>query len=96
MARKQTAKKKQTTSGSGKRGGLTKIGALWIKSGNNGKFMSGTLSLDDENPNMIVKVLVFKNGYKEEAKHPDYVVYVPAEEIEKASNPEITDDDIPF
>lgn len=96
-----TAKKKSTGkkrgSGDQSRGKLVKIGALWLKNGANGRFMSGTMNLDEDNPNGTVKVLVFKNGYKEEAKHPDYVVYVPTEEMEKAQHgAEASDDDIPF
>ena len=69
------------------RGKLKKIGALWLKKGANGTFMSGTVN--------DAKVLVFKNNYKEEAKHPDYVIYEPAEE--STEEPEtITDDDNPF
>lgn len=98
-----TAKKKAATgkppaqnknTGSGK-GGLTKIGALWLKTGANGKFMSGTMNLDESNPNGMVKVLVFKNNYKEEDRHPDYVVYVPNEELDRTKGP-ITDKDLPF
>ena len=74
MAKKKQSETKQ------QRGKLKKIGALWIKTGNSGKFMSGTLSLDETDPNQTVKVLVFKNGYKEEAKHPDYVVYIPSDQ----------------
>jgi muramidase (phage lysozyme) len=86
MARTKREKKPEQTSGSGnKKGNLIKIGALWIKHGNKGAFMSGTVSLDEENPNMTVKVLIFKNNFKEESKHPDYVVYIPSEELERSA-----------
>ena len=75
----------------GGRGSLVKIGALWIGSGKNGKFMSGTIDIDGEN---TIRVLVFKNGYKEQDKHPDYVIYQPDGENEP--NQQSNDDDIPF
>jgi muramidase (phage lysozyme) len=87
------SKKSETGSGSKKKplGKLIKIGALWVKHGNKGAFMSGTVSLDEENPNMTVKVLIFKNNYKEESKHPDYVVYIPSDEMERAGSAEESD-----
>src|SRR5215471_5266161 len=57
------------------KGGLLKIGALWIGEGRNGKFMSGRLDINGEE----IRILVFKNSYKEERKHPDYVVYEPSD-----------------
>lgn len=53
-----------------------KIGALWLKSGSKGDYFTGEVS--------GVKVVVFKNGYKESPKHPDFNVYlsVPREERE--------------
>jgi len=79
---------------------LEKIGALWLKTGAKGKFLSGVIELDDNN---TINVLVFPNGYKEASKHPDYVIY----ESPAPDNPnrgagkapkkeEITDDEIPF
>jgi hypothetical protein len=72
------------------RGKLNKIGALWMSEGKNGKFMSGRITLDDGETE--VRILVFKNGYKEQAKHPDYVIYEPGDDNRKG----ITDDDLPF
>lgn len=48
---------------------MKKIGALWLKDGQNGKYMSGTIE-------GIGHVKVFKNTYKKEDKHPDYTVHV--------------------
>lgn len=42
------------------------LGALWIKSGAKGEYMTGTIS--------GVKVVVFKNTNKREDKHPDWRV----------------------
>lgn len=45
-----------------------KIGAVWIKTSKAGnKFMSGVIN--DQ------KVVIFKNNYKEQENHPDYIVY---------------------
>lgn len=68
---------------------LERIGALWLKSGQTGnRFMSGVINIDENNS---IKVLVFKNGYKEESKHPDYVIYDASGDKERTS-----DDDVPF
>lgn len=49
---------------------LEKLGALWIgKSANGVGYMSGEIE-------GVGRVVVFKNGYKQEDKHPDYVVYL--------------------
>jgi uncharacterized protein (DUF736 family) len=45
-----------------------KLGALWLKTSAKGaKFMSGKIN--------GVDVVIFKNTFKEEEKHPDYIVY---------------------
>jgi len=93
--RKKGTSKKSSGSGDSKRGKLAKVGALWLKTGNNGKFMSGTITLG-EGENATIRLLVFKNGYKEESKHPDYVIYTPEEENGGGKDSKITDDDIPF
>lgn len=46
---------------------MDKIGALWLKDGPNGKFMSGVIGGKP--------VLVFKNKYKKQDNHPDYNVF---------------------
>ena len=91
--------KRQQTRQSSTKGGLNKIGALWIGEGRNGKFMSGRIELTE---GQEVRILVFKNSYKEESKHPDYVIYEP-ENVEEKDNRRkaakdfgASDDDIPF
>lgn len=95
MAAKKKATAKKSSGSGDKRGKLVKVGALWLKVGNNGKFMSGTITLGGDD-NDTVRLLVFKNGYKEEAKHPDYVIYTPEGEAGEAGESGATDDDIPF
>lgn len=70
---------------------LVKIAALWLNEGKDGKkFMAGYLG--------DAKLLVFRNNYKEEDKHPDYIVYVAAKEKKKddALESDPADDPIPF
>lgn len=51
---------------------MEKLGALWVKTGKNGKFMSGVVEIDGVKTNIIV----FKNDHKENEKHPDYKIYL--------------------
>ena len=49
-----------------------KIGALWAKSGrDNVVYYKGSIELGGERQ----EVVVFRNGYKEQDKHPDLIVY---------------------
>ena len=59
------------------RGNLNRIGALWIsdrKTRQGDKYLTGRIQLDD---NTEIRLMVFKNGYKEEPRHPDYIIYEP-------------------
>ncbi len=92
--KKTTTKKTDTTKKSNKeqkKNKLVKVGALWLRTAknNNTKYMSGVVDIDGENSQRIV---VFKNGYKEETKHPDYVIYIQVDADEEQQH----DDDIPF
>jgi len=86
--------------GKGKQGGLNRIGALWIGEGRNGKFMSGRIELSE---GQETRILVFKNNYKEESRHPDYIIYEPESKEETKNRNRAakdwggpSDDDIPF
>lgn len=92
----------QPTRNANARGTLNRIGALWIGDGKNGKFMSGRIELSEDQE---VRILVFKNGYKENASHPDYIIYEPETPSEsRGRNDQArgrgtathSDDDIPF
>lgn len=94
MTTKKTATKKtdnKSKKTEQKKNKLRKIGALWLRTAKNSgdKYMSGVVDMDGDNSQRIV---VFKNGYKEENKHPDYVIYIQEEETEEQQH----DDDIPF
>jgi len=94
MAAKKTQTKdtKKSNTKEQKKNKLRKVGALWIRSAKNSgnKYMSGVVDLDGDNS---IRVVVFKNGYKEEKKHPDYVIYIQEEDT---TNTQDQDDDIPF
>lgn len=68
-----------------------KLGALWLKDSKSGhKYMSGVVKVGDAE----VKVVVFKNNYKEDEKHPDYIVY--ESKPQDAKPKDDFADDIPF
>jgi hypothetical protein len=58
------------------------IGALWEKTGGKGKWMSGSLELDGK----VIRIVCFSNGYKKEAKHPDWKIYPARERTEQRDN----------
>ena len=56
---------------------LKRVGALWLKEGKKGKFMSGSFEPEGrEGPKY--KFLVFKNTRKEKANDPDYTINMSA------------------
>lgn len=55
--------------------GLTKIGALWVKDGKKGKFMSGQVEIEG----VKYAILVFKNT-KTSDKQPDYNINLRTDE----------------
>lgn len=44
-----------------------KIGALWVNEKNDNKYLTGEVNGE--------KVVIFKNGYKKNDTHPDWIVY---------------------
>lgn len=65
------------------------LGALWVRSGKNQKYLSGTINVETM-PGVTepVKVVVFTNkGREKNDKAPDYVVYR-SEETEAQANVE--------
>lgn len=61
------------------------IGALWINNGKNTIYLSGQIEIDGKKHNIVV----FKNNYKKEDKHPDYKIYLKKEKSED-------NEDLPF
>ncbi len=83
----------------GKQSNLNRIGALWLGETRNGKrMMSGRIELTE---NQEIRVLVFKNDYKETESQPDYVIYEPENREDNSNRDRAAkewkkDDDIPF
>jgi len=69
------------------------IGALWLNTSRAGKkYMSGVVEIDGAKH----KVVVFKNDYKEEDKHPDYKIYPSTPRDGEPAKPDEFEDDVPF
>lgn len=74
---------------------MIKLGALWKpkESGKDGPVLSGSI-------NDSVRIVIFKNGYKKEPNHPDYILYAQENERKpKASKPvarEVPEEDVSF
>jgi uncharacterized protein (DUF736 family) len=67
------------------------IGALWVKEGKSGKYMSGVIDIDG----VKVNIVVFKNSYKREDKHPDYRI-LRSKPREAQQSDDGFKDDVPF
>jgi uncharacterized protein (DUF736 family) len=48
-----------------------KLGALWQKSSDRGDYFSGQIEINGVKHDIVI----FSNGYKEEEKHPDWIIY---------------------
>ena len=77
---------------------LKKVGALWLKEKDGSKYMSGKLT---EGIAAGAQVLVYRNKYKKDEKHPDYTLHIieddqpaPRDDYRQTGPP--TGDDIPF
>ena len=51
------------------------VGALWRKESATQKYFSGHVKVDDYGEEKLLKVVVFKNNYKEKDNHPDFRIY---------------------
>lgn len=69
------------------------LGALWLKDGKNGKYMSGRIEINGEKINIVV----FKNTYKEKENQPDYKILRSRPKTDAPQQTADTfEDDIPF
>ena len=67
---------------------LTKVGAFWLRDSKSGaKFMSG--KIEQALPEGT-DLLVFKNGFKKEDRHPDYEIFIKQVEQPEAAEPSNT------
>ncbi len=48
-----------------------KLGALWQKRKGDKDFFTGSITIDG----VETKVVIFANGYKQQDKHPDWIIY---------------------
>jgi len=48
-----------------------KLGALWVKSGPKGDFFTGDVEING----VRTKIVAFQNGFKQQDKHPDWIIY---------------------
>lgn len=73
------------------------LGALWLKDGKNGKYMSGKITTPGGEE---VQIVVFKNNYKQKENQPDYRIL--KSEPKGGSNAQeqavkdVFEDDVPF
>lgn len=77
---------------------LVKIGGIWKNKSAAGKpYLSGSISEDVE-LTAGTRITIFPNGFKEEDKHPDYIIYKsePMNGGAKAASTEESSDEIPF
>lgn len=73
------------------------LGALWLKEGKSGKYMSGRIEVNGEKINIVV----FKNTYKEKENQPDYKILrsrpkIGAQVRQESVAADYFEDDIPF
>ena len=70
------------------------LGALWIRSGAKGQYMTGTLTIDGT----AIKVVAFTNQNKKNEKEPDWRILrsVPREQEQNVVPDTLDDSEIPF
>jgi len=52
------------------------IGAFWTRDSAKGKYLSGSIEVDELGVKKKMKVVMFPNRYKDNDKKPDYVLYI--------------------
>ena len=62
------------------------IGAFWTRDSAKGKYLSGSIEVDELGVKKKMKVVMFPNRYKDNDKKPDYVLYVSKDAEPSASN----------
>ena len=69
------------------------IGALWIQTGKNGEYWTGTIEINGTKQNVVV----FKNTYKNKDTQPDFKVYEKKQQEESKQDEIFTgDNELPF
>jgi len=52
------------------------IGAFWTKDSSKGKYLSGSIEVDELGVKKKMRVVMFPNRFKDNDKKPDYVLYI--------------------
>jgi uncharacterized protein (DUF736 family) len=52
------------------------IGAFWTRDSSKGKYLSGSIEVDELGVKKKMKVVMFPNRFKDNDKKPDYVLYI--------------------
>jgi uncharacterized protein (DUF736 family) len=52
------------------------IGAFWTRESGKGKYLSGSIEIDELGVKKKLKVVMFPNRFKDNDKKPDYVLYL--------------------
>jgi uncharacterized protein (DUF736 family) len=65
------------------------IGAFWTRDSSKGKYLSGSIEVDELGVKKKMKVVMFPNRYKDNDKKPDYVLYVSKDTDSTASSVQV-------
>ena len=78
------------------------MGAFWTRDSSKGKYLSGSVEVDELGVKKKLKVVMFPNRYKDNDKKPDYVLYLsqdanqePASSTEKPKEEQLENSEIP-
>ena len=52
------------------------MGAFWTRESSKGKYLSGSIEIDELGVKRKIKVVMFPNRFKDNDKKPDYVLYL--------------------
>lgn len=66
------------------------IGAFWTRDSSKGKYLSGSIEVDELGVKKKMKVVMFPNRYKDNDKKPDYVLYVSKDSDTSSSEAQAT------
>ena len=52
------------------------MGAFWTRESGKGKYLSGSIEIDELGLKKKIRVVMFPNRFKDNEKKPDYVLYL--------------------
>jgi uncharacterized protein (DUF736 family) len=62
------------------------MGAFWTRDSAKGKYLSGSIEVDELGVKRKIKVVMFPNRYKDNDKKPDYVLYASKDQDDTQSS----------